>query len=413
MPIIGSLLNNDWYKFTMPPVVRKHYPNTWVKCGFTNRNTDFPLARYVDQMELEEELEALTQLLLTKREVDFLRSLGVIDPHYLDRLTTYSMPKTMVERVGDQYNIWVDGVWDDVMPVEVPALQVVTELASRALAKEAGLGIRELRREGFARLDEAVEFFRANPGLKFAPFGTRRHFSVGWEYEATAYLVDRIPDQIAGISNVGLAMEFGYPLAGTIAHEYFMVSTMLAIAQGVPNPIGFAQNQAMDFWEAEYAGKWEGGMLCAIPDTFGTDSFLAHFTQERAELWRTFKQDSGDPKVVTEKILAWLRNHSLDARQYRINHTDGLTIATMADLHRFCGGRYMDGYGWGTRHTNNVGVATHSFVWKPLQVQVNGEWVWCVKLTDNLAKATGQPAMVEKVKQLVGYTNSYREVQTV
>ncbi len=413
MPIIGSLLNNDWYKFTMPPVVRKHYTDTWVRCSFTNRNTEFPLAHYVDQMELEEELDALRQLRFTKRELDYLRSLGVIDPDYLDWLTTFAMPKVEVKREGNQYNIWVEGVWDEVMPVEVPALQIITELTSRALAKEVGLGMRELRHEGFARLDEAVKFFRANPGLKFAPFGTRRHFSAAWEYEATAYLVDRIPDQIAGISNVGLAMEFGYPLAGTIAHEYFMVITMMAIAQGVPDPIGSAQNQAMDYWETEYADKWEGGMLCAIPDTFGTDSFLAHFTPERAQLWRTFKQDSGDPKVIVEKILTWLQGRNLDPRQYRINHTDGLTIATMDDLHRFCDGRYMDGYGWGTRHTNNVGVPTHSFVWKPLQVWVNGEWVWCVKLTDNLAKATGEPNMVEKVKQLVGYTNSFREVQTV
>jgi nicotinate phosphoribosyltransferase len=416
MSIIGSLLNNDWYKFTMPPVVRKHYRDVVVGVGFTNRNTDFPVADYVDLAELADELTALRELRFTQGELDFLRGLGVIDPEYIDSLASFRMPEVYLERRGSQIRMEAEGLWHAVMPVEVPALQIVTELVSRRLADHAGLTPRDIRTVGYQRLDQWVELFQSNPHKKFAPFGTRRHFSTWWEYEATAYLVDKIPENIAGISNVGLAREFGYPLSGTIAHEYFMVPTMAAIALKFTNPIGYAQNEAMDFWEAEYADVWNGGMLCAIPDTFGTDTFLRYFERERAEKWLTFKQDSGDPPVFVEKVVARLRELDVDPANYRINHTDGLNVAKTAKLMAYADthtAHYLDGYGIGTMISNNVGVLTHSFVWKPIWVMVGSAKVPAVKLGDNLKKATGNPAMVAEVKRLCGYTNTFSELQNV
>jgi nicotinate phosphoribosyltransferase len=417
MAIINTLLNNDWYKFTMGPAVRKFYPNTIVGCRFTNRNKDFPLAHYVDIDELSDELAALRDLRFSLREIAYLESQGIIPNWYLAHLRNFRMPEIYAEVVGDQIEMWVEGVWDDVMPAEVPALQIITELVSRALAKEAGLGPSDIRREGYRHLDELVDFFKAHPVKKLALFGTRRHYSVAWEHEVTAYLVYKMGDQIAGISNVGLAQEFGYNLSGTIAHEYFIVPTMIQVALGTPDPIGVAQNEAMDHWEELYADKWNGGILCAIPDTFGTDSFLRAFTPERAATWRTFKQDSGDPLVFVDKVTTWLLEHDLDPALYRLVHTDGLTIPIMdklfaaADHHPT---HYMDGYGQGTSQTNNVGVATHSLVWKPDWVEVEGQRIPCVKLSDNLAKAVGHdPAMIERVKELAGYTNQFSELQNV
>lgn len=417
MAIIGSLLNNDWYKFTMPPVVRKFYPNVIAGFSFTNRNTDFPVAKYVDIKELQDELAALRELRFTKQELEYLRSLGPLDPGYLEHLKNFRMPEVHTEVFNDQIVMDAQGIWDDVMPVEVPALQILTELVSRELAKEAGLGPSDIRREGYRHLDELVDLMRANPTKKLAPFGTRRHFSVQWEYEATAYLVYRIPNQIAGISNVALAREFGYPVAGTIAHEYFIIPTMIEIANGTENPIGVAQNQAMDHWETMYGDVWEGRILCAIPDTFGTDCFLRNFTAARALKWQVFKQDSGDPQVEVEKITSWLRDEGLNPALYRINHTDGLNLQTLSSLFEFADHHpsgYQDGYGLGTKHTNNVGVATHSFVWKPAWVMAGNEKVACVKLSNNLNKIVGyDPEMNQRVKELAGYTNTFAQVQTV
>lgn len=414
MAIVGTLLSDDWYKASMRAAVLRYYPDTVVCSRFTNRNADFPVARYIDLGELRDEFAALRELRFSKAEVAYYASLGVLSQQFLDSLSTYHIPEIEVDTApGDQLNIEVATNWADGMPAEVHVLGIVTELVSRALAKEMGLGPAAIRREGYRHLDEAIAFFRAHPDLKVAPFGARRHFSQAWEYEATARLVDQIPDQIAGISNVALAREFGYPLSGTIAHEYFIVPTMIEIGQGNPNAIRDAQNQTMDHWEELYADKWDGGMLCTIPDTFGTPSFLAHFTPERALKWRVHKQDSGDPKVFVERMLSWLGENGQDPRLHRINHTDGLTVAKMAELHDYCQARYMVGFGWGTRHSNNVGVPTHSFVWKPSWVMVDGERVPAAKLTDNLAKATGDPAMIARLKELTDDHTTFSEQQDV
>ncbi len=414
MAIVPSLLHNDWYKFTMPPVVQRFYPGTVVGCGFTNRNTDFPVARYIDQGELEDELAALRELRFSKRELDYLDSLGAIPPDYLQKLPNFRMPRVHVERApNEQYRIECQGFWDEIMPVEVPVLGIVTELASRALAKEAGLSPLDLRRNAHKHWDELIAFLKANPEVKIAPFGARRHYSAAIEYEGTARLVEAVPDQIAGISNVALAREFGYPVSGTIAHEYFIVPTMIHIARGTPNPIGVAQNEAMDAWEAVFKDIWGGAILCAIPDTFGTDSFLEHFSYKRALDWRVFKQDSGDPKVFVDKVIRWLLDSGLNPKMFRINHTDGLNIPIIDDLRQYCPEQYQHGYGMGTHHSNNVGVPTHSFVWKPAYVMVDGKRVGAAKLTDNVAKATGDPAMIETLKQLTHYHTTFNQLQTV
>jgi nicotinate phosphoribosyltransferase len=414
--IVTSLMDNDWYKFTMPPVVRRFYSNVRAGFAFINRNTDFPVAEYVDLVELKEELAAMRDVAFTQSDLDFLGQLGVLDPAYIKSLEDYRLPEVHAEVWGTQLRVEAEGDWDQVMPVEIPVLQIITELASRALAREAGLTLADIRRHGHAGLDEIVALMRAHPAKKLAPFGARRRFSGAWEREATANLVHQIPDQIAGISNVMLAREFGYPLAGTIAHEFFIIPTMIQVARGTPNPIGAAQNQAMDAWEAMYGQVWQGRMLCAIPDTFGTDNFLANFTPERAAKWQVFKQDSGDPKAFVGKVTGWLHRHGFDASRYRINHTDGLNVAAMEELFRFADrhpSHYQDGYGLGTGMTNNVGVPTHSFVWKPAWVMVDGQKVPAVKLSDNLAKACGDPVMIERVKSLAGYTNTYSKLQTV
>ena len=61
MPIIGSLLNNDWYNFPMSGAMRKFYPQVKVCYEFVNRNKDFPLANYIDLAELRDEIEKLDE----------------------------------------------------------------------------------------------------------------------------------------------------------------------------------------------------------------------------------------------------------------------------------------------------------------------------------------------------------------
>lgn len=417
MSIIGSRLNNDFYKLTMPYVAWLYFQDLQVRYEFTNRNTDFPIARYVNIDELRDEIEAWRELRLRKREQDYIRALGIytgdrVDEFLRDFFMT-ALPEIMVERVGDQLKIWTEGPWWRAMDAETPVLSIVTELVSRNLAQEAGLGPADIRRNGHRHLDEVIATLKAYPDLQFAQFGARRRYSNAWEYEATARLAYEVPEQMVGISNIEYAREFGFNLSGTIAHEYFMVVAARHIALGTPDPLVVAQNECLDMWEETYQEVWDGRILCAIPDTFGTDFYLANLTAERAALWRVYKQDSGDPKLFVDKVLTRNQAFGIEPGAVRINHTDGLNLPAMLQLREFSQGRYQRGFGWGTKLTNNVGVATHSLVWKPSHVLVSGVWVPCVKLSDNVAKATGDKTMVETVKHHAGYHNTYRKLQNV
>ena len=59
MPIIQSLLDTDFYKFTMGHWVFKRYPNVPVRYAFKNRTARVQLAEYIDAAELRRELDAV------------------------------------------------------------------------------------------------------------------------------------------------------------------------------------------------------------------------------------------------------------------------------------------------------------------------------------------------------------------
>ena len=56
-PIVASLLDLDFYKFTMGQLVYLRYRDVPVRYAFTNRTESVRLADYVDEGELREQLE--------------------------------------------------------------------------------------------------------------------------------------------------------------------------------------------------------------------------------------------------------------------------------------------------------------------------------------------------------------------
>lgn len=66
------------------------------------------------------------------------------------------------------------------------------------------------------------------------------------------------------------------------------------------------------------------------------------------------------------------------------------------------------GFGWGTNVTNDLGLAPLSLVVKA--VSANGRPT--VKLSDNLAKATGPAEEVARYKRVFGYTGTLNEMCT-
>jgi len=71
-PIITSLLDLDFYKFTMAQVAWKYYRDINVKYFFQNRDQQINLANHLDIEELTEQLEYVRRLIFTKTEIDYL-----------------------------------------------------------------------------------------------------------------------------------------------------------------------------------------------------------------------------------------------------------------------------------------------------------------------------------------------------
>ena len=82
MPIIESLLDNDFYKFTMGQVVFKSYRDVPVKFALKNRTKGVHLADFISESDLRAELDHVPSLLLNKAELHYVGATN----DYSDRL---------------------------------------------------------------------------------------------------------------------------------------------------------------------------------------------------------------------------------------------------------------------------------------------------------------------------------------
>ena len=143
-----------------------------------------------------------------------------------------------------------------------------------------------------------------------------------------------------------------------------------------------------------------------FPKLFFIDLFFfKDFTKEKAEQWRGLRQDSGDPIEFGKKAIRFYKKHGINPKEKLIIFSDGLDIKKIYKIEKAFKGKIKTAYGWGTNLTNDVGAKPISIVVKA--VEANGRPL--VKLSDNLAKALGNPKTIEKDKKAFGYESTYEE----
>ena len=206
--------------------------------------------------------------------------------------------------------------------------------------------------------------------------------------------------QFIGTSNVALANKYGLMPIGTSAHELFMI--MAGMMAESDEGVRASVSKVLDDWWDEYG--W--GLSIALSDTFGTDSFLPIFGQERAHVWKGSRQDSGDPyDYGDKKIIPFYESAGVDPRGKIIVFSDGLNIEEMIKIQRHFAGRIKTTFGWGTNLTNDLGFPAVSMVVKPVEACGIG----LVKLSDNIAKAVGRPEDIERYKKIFGYSADFNK----
>lgn len=401
-PIIRRIDENDVYKILMMYLIWKYYPNLKVKFGFKNRTVNVPLAAYVDTGELKEHISAVAQLSFTDEVIAVYRSWDMFPEDFLQFLKTMRLKELKVAVAGDQLRIETSGVWLRDTLWEIFVLCIVSELAGRGRAKEAGLTEADLWQRGNDLLTEKIKLFNAYPELRLAQFGLRRRYSALWEDHVTERLLTECaPGIITGVSNMYLAQRFGVPAQGTNAHELPMALTALA-RHVSPQAMRDAPYLVLKLWQLLFGHK----SLIMLDDAYGSDGFRSNLPRHFLEDFKGFRHDSGNPFQYGEDTIAFYKANGIDPRNRLIIFSDGLTPQKIIALFERFRGRIMIAFGVGTNLTNDFGVLDAlSLVMKIIEAAGNP----AVKLSNNLNKATGPKAEIAYYSKVFGYTNTARE----
>jgi len=397
-PIIQSLMDTDFYKDTMANVVHQKYRNTPVRYGLTNRTKGLKLSSRYTREQLAEQLDYTRSLRFNPSELAYKRGIDVygarmFNEDYLQDLKTLQLPDYELGYApDDEFQLEFPGAWFDTILWETKALSIMIELNTISYLQEMTRFEQQcVFADGIKRLESKIKILKTRPDITFIEFGTRRRALRSWqEFVIQTLKTELSPEQFKGTSNTLFAYKYGLTPMGTCAHEMYMI--MMGIKNG---DVLAAHNQVNADWWRIYGV----GLSVALPDTYGTDFFLKNFTEEQARNWKGFRQDSGDPFLFGEKVIAFYQAFGIDPMTKLIIFSDGLDLELIIKLADYFKGRINVSFGWGTNLTNDLGLP-------PISLVIKAIWannLPLVKLSDNPAKAIGPKYAIREVIRKAGY----------
>ncbi|MET3709677.1 nicotinate phosphoribosyltransferase [Sphingomonas trueperi] len=416
-PIVRSLLDTDFYKLLMLQMIRRLHPETQVTFSLINRTKSVRLAEVIDEAELRAQLDHARTLRFTKKELiwlagnSFYGKTQMFAPDFIAWLAEFQLPAYELERRDGQFVLHFHAPWTHTTMWEIPALTIVNELRSRAAMRGRDrFALDVLYARAKAKLWDKVERLRTLPDLVLSDFGTRRRHGFLWQRWCVEALKEGLGHRFIGTSNVLLAMDADLEAIGTNAHELPMVEAALSPDDA---SLADAPYRVLEQWRAHYGGN----LLIALPDAFGTTSFLARAPDWVGD-WTGFRPDSAPPIPGGEQIIRWWQDHGRDPREKLLIFSDGMDVESIEATYRHFNGRVRMSFGWGTNLTNDfrgcdpegeAGLEPISLVCKV--VAANGRPA--VKLSDNPAKATGDPAEIERYLRVFGSAGRTEQVVQV
>jgi nicotinate phosphoribosyltransferase len=382
---LQSILDNDFYKFTMQQGVLKLFPRAKARYRFINRgNHSFP-AGFGEA--LRQSVDAMASLRLSKDEKNWLcKTCPYLDPVYLDFLDGYCYDPSEVKiiQTGNQVEVFVEGFWYRTILWEVPLLSLVSENF---------YSLQQMQRES----DEQVVLKTKNKieaygqlGVTIAEFGTRRRHSFH-VHEMVVATLKTFGKTFVGTSNVHLARLNETKPIGTHAHEWFMFHAA---------KYGFkmANSLALENWVNIYRGD----LGIALSDTFTTNEFYEVFDKKFTKLFDGVRHDSGDPLEFADKTIHHYKSMGIDAFTKTIIFSDALNLEKVKVIAAHCKGRIGVSFGIGTNFTNDVGLKPMNIVIKMTEALPESEpWTPVVKLSDVPGKHSGDMHTIELAKQVL------------
>jgi len=403
-PPVRSLMDIDFYKFTMGQLIYNRYRDVEVVLELIVRDKDIPVAEIVREDELRAALDFVMGLSLTRTDIAYLRGMDVwgknmFSEEYLTYLRMFRFPPYTLSRTGSSYRLRFRGRWGEVSMWETLALAIISELYYRSLMRTMPkYEIDILYARAKDRIYSKLLKLKKYPGIRFADFGQRRRHSFLWQEWVIGLCKDVMGSQFVGTSNTWMAFKHDLTPIGTNAHELPMVLTAL---QDSDSRKKMAQYAVLNDWENLYGE----GLRIMLPDTFGTEQFLAGAGEATARDWRGMRQDSGDPISRGELYISWLGKHGVNPKEKNIIFSDGLDDDPMIWLYNHFRDHIQTSFGWGTLLTNDFRDCCDEPLFRPFSivckvVEANGRPA--VKLSDNLNKATGPKEEVERYQRIFG-----------
>lgn len=425
-PYVRSLLDTDFYKLLMCYFAWKNFPDTTVTFAVKNRSVaKIRLNDIISETDLRNQLDFVKDLSFTEPELIWLQGntfygrRGIFPGDFIQFLRNLRLPAYNLGSGDDgDYSLTFTGTWAEVMLWEIYALSILNEAKSRAgMADMSKYELKVLYANATAKLVGKLQRLAEHDVPGISEFGTRRRHGFLWQDFVLEAMQAELGLNFAGTSNALHAMRRGLPAIGTNAHELPMVIAALAVMEGPQNKdlvkdrLRASQYQVLEMWH----GLFDGNLLVALPDTFGTTQFLkgagAAFPAIRN--WRGFREDSKDPFIGAEEKIAFWQSIGVDPREKLQLFSDGLDVSKMVALNQAFTGRIGLGFGWGTLATNDFrdcnprrgsdALDPISVVCKVSNVtNAAGQTISAVKLSDNYEKATGDNAQISLYRSAFG-----------
>lgn len=389
MPImvaLQSILDNDFYKFTMQQCVVKLFSRAKARYQFINRGRHSFPPQFAEA--LRQSVNAMASLKLTKDEKQWLCvTCPYLDPVYLDFLEGYCYDPSEVRiiQTNDHLEVFAEGYWYRTILWEVPLLCLISEIfyALQQMQKENDEKIVE-------KTKNKIEAY-TGLGVTIAEFGTRRRYSFH-VHQLVVGTLKKYGKTFAGTSNVHLAMVNQTKPLGTHAHEWFMFHAA---------KYGFkmANNLALEHW----ANVYRGDLGIALSDTFTTNEFYKVFDKKFAKLFDGVRHDSGDPFEFTDKTIRHYKSMGIDPLSKTIIFSDELNPEKVKRIAQYCRGKIGISFGIGTNFTNDVGLQPMNIVIKMTAALPEAEpWTPVVKLSDVPGKHSGDERTIELAREVLG-----------
>lgn len=384
---LKSILDNDFYKFTMQHAVIKLFPKAKVRYAFINRGKHIFPPGFAAL--LRESVDALADLRLTKAEKEYLaKYCPYLDPTYLDFLQGYRYDPSEIQITQNESEIEVkvEGFWYRTILWEVPLMALISELFYKAnhLIRADDDKIKEITKT-------KIDSYNAL-GVSILEFGTRRRHSYAVHNLVNETLKTFGKESFIGTSNVHFAMVNDKRPLGTHAHEWFMFHAAV---------YGFqtANLISLEHWTQVYGGD----LGIALTDTYTTDIFFDQFDKKYSKLFDGVRHDSGDPIEFAQKVITHYNKMGIDPKSKIIVFSDSLNVEKVKLISDFCKDKIKMSFGIGTNFTNDTGLPSMNMVIKLTEIKSeNTDWQGVVKLSDERNKNTGTPEMIALAKQVLG-----------